>query len=60
MAPQGRDTGATSHEGACANSNKERQGCSPFYLELIKDPYVDPVSGRDYFFHLSEKLFEDM
>uniref|UniRef100_A0A3P8UP13 NBAS subunit of NRZ tethering complex n=1 Tax=Cynoglossus semilaevis TaxID=244447 RepID=A0A3P8UP13_CYNSE len=40
----GRDTGATSHEGACANSNKERQGCSPFYLELIKDPYVDPVS----------------
>uniref|UniRef100_A0A8D3E6X3 NBAS subunit of NRZ tethering complex n=1 Tax=Scophthalmus maximus TaxID=52904 RepID=A0A8D3E6X3_SCOMX len=27
-------------EGACENSNLERQGCSPFYQELIEDPYV--------------------
>uniref|UniRef100_A0A672GZU3 Neuroblastoma-amplified sequence N-terminal domain-containing protein n=1 Tax=Salarias fasciatus TaxID=181472 RepID=A0A672GZU3_SALFA len=29
-------------EGACENSNLERQGCSPFYQELIEDPFVDP------------------
>lgn len=45
MAPQGHDAGATSHKGVCENSNLERQGCSPFYQELIEDPYVDPVSG---------------
>lgn len=45
MAPQGHDAGATSHEGACENSNLERQGCNPFYQELIEDAYVDPVSG---------------
>lgn len=45
MAPQGHGTGATSREGACENSNLERQGCIPFYQDLIDDPYVDPVSG---------------
>uniref|UniRef100_A0A671WBP3 NBAS subunit of NRZ tethering complex n=1 Tax=Sparus aurata TaxID=8175 RepID=A0A671WBP3_SPAAU len=30
--------------GACENSNLERQGCSPFYQDVIDDPYVDPVS----------------
>lgn len=45
MAPQGHDAGATSQEGACENSNLERQGCSPFYQDVIDDPYVDPVSG---------------
>ena len=45
MAPQGHDAGATSQEGACENSNLERQGCSPFYQDIIDDPYVDPVSG---------------
>lgn len=44
MAPQGHGAGATSQEGACENSNLERQGCSPFYQELIDDPYVDLVS----------------
>uniref|UniRef100_A0A671WBN1 NBAS subunit of NRZ tethering complex n=1 Tax=Sparus aurata TaxID=8175 RepID=A0A671WBN1_SPAAU len=29
-------------EGACENSNLERQGCSPFYQDVIDDPYVDP------------------
>uniref|UniRef100_A0A4W6EJK3 NBAS subunit of NRZ tethering complex n=1 Tax=Lates calcarifer TaxID=8187 RepID=A0A4W6EJK3_LATCA len=38
-------SGATSQKGACENSNLERQGCSPFYQELIEDPYVDLVSG---------------
>ncbi|TKS75992.1 Neuroblastoma-amplified sequence [Collichthys lucidus] len=38
---QGHDAGATSQEGACENSNLERQGCSPFYQEVIDDPYVD-------------------
>lgn len=45
MAPQGHDAGASSQEGACENSNLERQGCSPFYQEVIDDPYVDLVSG---------------
>uniref|UniRef100_A0A673CVY3 NBAS subunit of NRZ tethering complex n=1 Tax=Sphaeramia orbicularis TaxID=375764 RepID=A0A673CVY3_9TELE len=40
----GHGEGATSQEGAYENSNLERQGCSPFYQELIDDPYVDPVS----------------
>uniref|UniRef100_A0A1A7XPK9 Neuroblastoma amplified sequence n=1 Tax=Iconisemion striatum TaxID=60296 RepID=A0A1A7XPK9_9TELE len=39
---QGPGTGATSLEGVCDNSNLELQGCSPFYQELIEDPYVDP------------------
>ncbi|XP_044025735.1 neuroblastoma-amplified sequence [Siniperca chuatsi] len=38
---QGHGAGATSQEEACENSNLERQGCSPFYQELIDDPYVD-------------------
>ncbi|XP_005914378.1 neuroblastoma-amplified sequence isoform X4 [Haplochromis burtoni] len=37
----GRGSGATSQEGACENANLERQGCSPFYQDLIEDPYVD-------------------
>nr|XP_024660884.1 neuroblastoma-amplified sequence isoform X2 [Maylandia zebra] len=37
----GRSSGATSQEGACENANLERQGCSPFYQDLIEDPYVD-------------------
>ncbi|XP_028253229.1 NBAS subunit of NRZ tethering complex [Parambassis ranga] len=37
----GHGAGATSQEGECENSNLERQGCSPFYKELIQDPYVD-------------------
>lgn len=45
MAPQGQNAGATSREGACENSNLERQGCSPFYQDVTDDPYVDPVSG---------------
>ncbi|XP_059211796.1 NBAS subunit of NRZ tethering complex [Centropristis striata] len=38
---QGHGAGASSQEGACENSNLQRQGCSPFYQELIDDPYVD-------------------
>lgn len=45
MAPQGHGAGATSQEGACENSNLERQGCNPFYQELIENAYVDPVSS---------------
>ncbi|KAK9531668.1 hypothetical protein VZT92_011078 [Zoarces viviparus] len=37
----GHDAGATSQEGACENSNLQRQGCSPFYQQLIDDPCVD-------------------
>ncbi|KAM7368017.1 hypothetical protein PAMP_014272 [Pampus punctatissimus] len=37
----GQGAGATSQEGACENSNLERQGCSPFYQEIIDDSYVD-------------------
>uniref|UniRef100_G3PAX7 NBAS subunit of NRZ tethering complex n=1 Tax=Gasterosteus aculeatus aculeatus TaxID=481459 RepID=G3PAX7_GASAC len=36
----GHGTGATSQEWACENSNLQRQGCSPFYQELIDDAYV--------------------
>lgn len=65
MAPQGHDAGASSQEGACENSNLERQGCSPFYQEVIDDPYVDLVSGLRpaglmalfFFFHLSTLQF---
>lgn len=45
MTPQGHGLGATDHEGVYENSNLERQSCSPFYEELIEDPYVDLVSG---------------
>uniref|UniRef100_A0A8C6WSM4 NBAS subunit of NRZ tethering complex n=1 Tax=Neogobius melanostomus TaxID=47308 RepID=A0A8C6WSM4_9GOBI len=45
LRPQGHGAGATSREGACENSNLQRQGSSPFYQDLIDDPYVDPVSG---------------
>ncbi|XP_037607505.1 neuroblastoma-amplified sequence [Sebastes umbrosus] len=38
----GHGAGATSQDGACENSNLQRQGCSPFYQELIDDPCVDP------------------
>ncbi|CAG09076.1 unnamed protein product, partial [Tetraodon nigroviridis] len=38
---QGHNVGATSREGACENSNLERQGCSPFYQDVTDDPYVD-------------------
>uniref|UniRef100_A0A665VUY1 Neuroblastoma-amplified sequence N-terminal domain-containing protein n=1 Tax=Echeneis naucrates TaxID=173247 RepID=A0A665VUY1_ECHNA len=41
----GHGPGASSQEGACENSNIERQGCSPFYEELFEDPYVDLVSN---------------
>uniref|UniRef100_A0A8C6MLY0 NBAS subunit of NRZ tethering complex n=1 Tax=Nothobranchius furzeri TaxID=105023 RepID=A0A8C6MLY0_NOTFU len=27
----------------CGNSNLELQGCSPFYQDLVEDPYVDPT-----------------
>uniref|UniRef100_A0A8C4GXZ0 NBAS subunit of NRZ tethering complex n=1 Tax=Dicentrarchus labrax TaxID=13489 RepID=A0A8C4GXZ0_DICLA len=40
---QGHGTGATSQEGACENSNLEHQGCSPFYQEIIEDPYSQDV-----------------
>lgn len=39
---QGHNAGATSRDGAGENSNLQRQGCSPFYQDLIDDPYVDP------------------
>uniref|UniRef100_A0A8C6U4N8 NBAS subunit of NRZ tethering complex n=1 Tax=Neogobius melanostomus TaxID=47308 RepID=A0A8C6U4N8_9GOBI len=42
LRPQGHGAGATSREGACENSNLQRQGSSPFYQDLIDDPYVDP------------------
>ncbi|XP_078131426.1 NBAS subunit of NRZ tethering complex [Sander vitreus] len=38
---QGHGAGATSQDGACENSNLQRQGCSPFYQELIDDPCVE-------------------
>ncbi len=64
MTPQGHDAGAASKEGACENSNLERQGCSPFYQEVTDDPYVDPVSGptpvglmAHYFSHFLLSLF---
>ncbi|XP_076004832.1 NBAS subunit of NRZ tethering complex isoform X2 [Genypterus blacodes] len=37
----GHGEGSSSTGGAGQNSNLERQGCGPFYQELIKDPYVD-------------------
>lgn len=43
MTSQGHVVGATSREGACENSNLERQGCSPFYQDVTDDPYVDLV-----------------
>ncbi|XP_054589706.1 NBAS subunit of NRZ tethering complex isoform X1 [Nothobranchius furzeri] len=39
----GPGTGAGSQEGVCGNSNLELQGCSPFYQDLVEDPYVDPT-----------------
>ncbi|XP_062293103.1 NBAS subunit of NRZ tethering complex isoform X1 [Scomber scombrus] len=38
---QGHDAGTSSQGGACENSNLERQGCSPFYQEIIDDSYLD-------------------
>ncbi|XP_039637337.1 neuroblastoma-amplified sequence isoform X1 [Perca fluviatilis] len=38
---QGHGVGATTQDGACENSNLQRQGCSPFYQELIDDPCVE-------------------
>uniref|UniRef100_A0A667Y811 NBAS subunit of NRZ tethering complex n=1 Tax=Myripristis murdjan TaxID=586833 RepID=A0A667Y811_9TELE len=34
---------------ACENSNLERQGCNPFYQELLDDPYID-LSQDAYLF----------
>lgn len=50
MVLQGHGAGAADKEGLYENSNLERQGCSPFYQELIEDPYVDLVSGHDSWF----------
>lgn len=49
MALQGRHEGASSREGSCENSNLERQGCGPFYQDVIHDACVDPVSGSLFF-----------
>ncbi|KAK7906830.1 hypothetical protein WMY93_015442 [Mugilogobius chulae] len=49
--------GATSREGACENSNLQRQGCSPFYQDLIDDPYVDP--SQDVYSSYKVVLQED-
>lgn len=45
MAPQGHSAGTAHRDRLSENSNLERQGCSPFYQELIDDPFVDLVSG---------------
>ncbi|KAI4801679.1 hypothetical protein KUCAC02_019557, partial [Chaenocephalus aceratus] len=37
----GHGAGTSSEDGGCENSNLQRQGCSPFYQELINDPCVD-------------------
>ncbi|KAJ4929301.1 hypothetical protein JOQ06_004911, partial [Pogonophryne albipinna] len=37
----GHGAGTSSEDGGCENSNLQRQGCSPFYQELIDDPCVD-------------------
>lgn len=55
MAPQGHNVGATTQEGACENSNLERQGCSPFYQDVTDDPYVDRVRGSLYFLPLTSR-----
>lgn len=55
MAPQGHNVGAASREGACENSNLERQGCSPFYQDVTEDPYVDRVSASLYFLPLTSR-----
>lgn len=49
MALQGRHDGASSREGSCENSNLERQGCGPFYQDVIQDASVDLVSGLLFF-----------
>ncbi|XP_033846650.1 NBAS subunit of NRZ tethering complex [Periophthalmus magnuspinnatus] len=54
---QGHGAGATSREGACENSNLQRQGCSPFYQDLIDDPYVDP--SQDVYSSYEDVLQED-
>ncbi|KAK7906904.1 hypothetical protein WMY93_015516 [Mugilogobius chulae] len=54
---QGHGAGATSREGACENSNLQRQGCSPFYQDLIDDPYVDP--SQDVYSSYKVVLQED-
>uniref|UniRef100_A0A3B3DQK4 NBAS subunit of NRZ tethering complex n=1 Tax=Oryzias melastigma TaxID=30732 RepID=A0A3B3DQK4_ORYME len=42
---QGHSAGTANQDRPSENSNLERQGCSPFYQELIEEPFVDPVSG---------------
>uniref|UniRef100_A0A8C7YVE6 NBAS subunit of NRZ tethering complex n=1 Tax=Oryzias sinensis TaxID=183150 RepID=A0A8C7YVE6_9TELE len=42
---QGHSAGTAHQDRLSENSNLERQGCSPFYQELIDDPFVDLVSG---------------
>ncbi|XP_072297684.1 NBAS subunit of NRZ tethering complex [Eucyclogobius newberryi] len=54
---QGHRAGATSREGACENSNVQRQGCSPFYQDLIDDPYVDP--SQDVYSSYQDVMQED-
>lgn len=49
MALQGRHEGTSSQEGSCENANLERQGCGPFYQDVIQDACVDPVSGSSCF-----------
>lgn len=62
MAPQGHGTGAASQKDTCGNSNLERQGCSPFYQELVEDPYVDLVSASSHTLklHLKGIYFSSM
>uniref|UniRef100_A0A8C8DVP0 NBAS subunit of NRZ tethering complex n=1 Tax=Oryzias sinensis TaxID=183150 RepID=A0A8C8DVP0_9TELE len=38
---QGHSAGTAHQDRLSENSNLERQGCSPFYQELIDDPFVD-------------------
>ncbi|XP_068198865.1 NBAS subunit of NRZ tethering complex [Antennarius striatus] len=38
---QGHNTGASCQDGVSENSNLERQGCGPFYQDVIADPFVD-------------------
>uniref|UniRef100_A0A8C7Z0K7 NBAS subunit of NRZ tethering complex n=1 Tax=Oryzias sinensis TaxID=183150 RepID=A0A8C7Z0K7_9TELE len=40
---QGHSAGTAHQDRLSENSNLERQGCSPFYQELIDDPFVDLV-----------------
>ncbi|CAL9692306.1 unnamed protein product [Knipowitschia caucasica] len=54
---QGQGAGATRREGACENSNLQRQGCSPFYQDLIDDAHVD--LSQDVYSSYKDVLEED-